>query len=101
MPFRIVSPLVWLGVVAAIVGGLLWLAEELRAGAKAEVRAEYAEAARKKNVDIAAFNSADDAVAAIAEAALAGQVEKAGKVVGACPATAEQAAALTAIRRTR
>ncbi len=101
MPFNIVPSVIWLAVVGAILAGLFVLAEQLRAGAKAEVHAEYAEAARRKNLVIGEFNSAQDAVDAIAEATVAAQLAHAQVIPGTCPATKEQASALTAIRRGR
>ncbi len=101
MPFNIVPSVIWLAVVGAIFAGLFVLAEQLRAGAKAEVHAEYAEAARRKNIVIGELNSAQDAVDAIAEATIATRLAQAQAVPGTCPATKEQATALTAIRRGR
>lgn len=95
----VVTSLLWIAVIGGGVTALLWIAHELRAGAKAEVRLEYAEAARKKNIEIGNFNTADDAVAAVVEAALTARTQAAGQVADSCPATKAQAQALTAIRR--
>lgn len=95
-----VTSILWIAVVGGGIAGVLWVVHELRDGARAEVRAEYAEAARRKNIEIGRLNSADDAVAAVIEAALATKTTEAAGVSGpACPATKDQARALTAIRR--
>ena len=97
-----VTSVLWIAVVGGGIAGVLWIVHELRDGARAEVRAEYAEAARRKNIEIGNLNSADDAVAAVVEAALRSKTEAAAGVNGpACPATKDQARALTAIRRLR
>ena len=101
MPFRIVSPLVWLGIIGAVLAGLFFIVDAIGDRREAQVRAEYAEAARKKNIEIGQFNSADDAVAALVDAALKDRLAAAGQIAGACPATAAQAEALTALRRVR
>lgn len=99
MPLRLVPSILWLTVAAAGLVGLFWLIDTLRDGAKAEVRLEYVEAARKKNVEIGDYNSADDALSALVEAAVAAQAAKAKTVASTCTATPAQATALTALRR--
>lgn len=98
MPILTVLRLVGAG---AILTGLFWLVDQIGDRREKKVRAEYAEAARRTNVDIAAYSTADDAVAAIAEAARVKAVEAARSVASANAATADQAKALTAIRRAR
>lgn len=100
MPFAI-GPIIGFGVFAALVVGAYFLIDAIGDRREAAVRAEYVEAARKKNVEIAGFNSADDAIAAIAEAALQQHLATAQKVAGSCPFTPEQAAALTVIRKVK
>lgn len=93
-------PVVWLVILGVVGGALFWLVDAIGDRREYKVRAEYAEAARKKNIEIGNFNSADDAVAAVVEAALkAKSAEAAGVNAPECPATKEQARALTAIRR--
>lgn len=94
-------PVLWLVVIGTVVGGAYWLVDEIGDRREAKVRTEYAEAARKKNIEIGNLNSAEDAVAALVEAALAGKTAAAAQVAGNCPATKEQAQALTAIRRVK
>lgn len=93
-------PVVWLVVLGAVLGFGWMVVDRIGDRREAKVRAEYAEAARRKNIEIGRLNSADDAVAAVIEAALATKTTEAAGVSGpACPATKDQARALTAIRR--
>ena len=92
-------PVVWLVVIAGVLGGAFVVVDAIGDRREAKVRAEYVEAARKKNVEISSVNSANDTVAALMEAALASKAAAAAQIAGTCPATKEQAQALTAIRR--
>ena len=100
LPFAF-TPILWLVVIGTVLGGAFVLVDAIGDRREARVRAEYAEAARKKNIEIGNFNSADDAVAALVDAALAARAQAAGQVAGACPATKDQAKALTELRRVR
>lgn len=105
MPFLMfLSPMAWLklGLVAAALVGLFWLVDEIGDRRELKVRAQFAEAARKKNIDISAFNSADDSVAVLMERTLVMYAAQAGQAEGnKCPASPPQAAAITAIRRVK
>ena len=101
MPFALISPVAWLVIIGVVLGGVYYVVDAIGDRREAQVRAEYVEAARKKNIEIGNFNSADDAVAALVEAALAAKAQAAGQVAGACPATKDQARALTELRRVR
>ena len=101
MPFALISPVAWLVIIGVVLGGVYYVVDMIGDRREAQVRAEYVEAARKKNIEIGNFNSADDAVAALMEAALAAKAQAAGQVAGACPATKDQAKALTELRRVR
>ena len=98
LPFAI-TPIIWLVVGLSALGAGYWLVDEIGDRREAKVRAEYAEAARRKNIEIGKLNSADDAVAALMEAAIASKAAAAAMVISSCPATKEQARALTSIRR--
>lgn len=95
------GPVLWLVGFLAAAGGAWWVVDRIGDAREYKVRAEYAEAARRKNVDISKFNSADDALAAVVEQALAAQVAASALVPGTCPASEPQAKALTKIRRVR
>ena len=96
-----VMPFVWLVVAGVVAGGAWLVVDSIGDRRENKVRAEYAEAARRKNIEIGRLNSADDAVAALMEAAIASKAAAASMVISSCPATKEQARALTAIRRLR
>lgn len=98
LPFAI-TPIIWLVVGLSALGAGYWLVDEIGDRREAKVRAEYAEAARRKNIEIGKLNSADDAVAALMEAAIASKAAAASMVISSCAATKEQARALTSIRR--
>lgn len=101
MPFNPISAVLGLVAMLGVLGGVWWLVDSIGDRRESKVRAEYAEAARRKNIEIGKLNSADDAVAALMEAALASKAAAAAMVISSCPATKEQARALTAIRRLR
>ena len=101
MPFNPVSAVLGLVAMLGLLGGVWWIVDSIGDRREAKVRAEYAEAARRKNIEIGKLNSADDAVAALMEAAIASKAAAASMVISSCPATKEQARALTAIRRLR
>ena len=101
MPFLPISlmPILWTVVGVAFVAFAWWFIDKIGDIREFKVRTEFAEAARKKNVEIGAFNNADEIMAAIHEKAVMEAEIKAKGVAGQCPATAEQARTLTAIRR--
>mgnify|MGYP001613323146 CR=1 FL=1 len=101
MPFNPVSAVLGLVAMLGVLGGVWWVVDSIGDRREAKVRGEYAEAARRKNIEIGKLNSADDAVAALMEAALASKAAAASMVISSCPATKEQSRALTAIRRLR
>lgn len=101
MPFNFTQPIVALLTIAGgLIGGWYFIDKigDLR---EAQVRAEYARAAHDLNVEIGAFNNADEAVAIIQGAAVQKYLDAAAQVQGKCPATPEQAKAITAIRRVK
>ena len=100
LPISLV-PVAWLVIIGLVGGALFWVVDEIGDRREAKVRLEYAEAARKKNIEIGNLNSAEDAVAALLEAALKAKTEAAAGVAGSCPATKDQATALTELRRVR
>lgn len=89
-------------IVAASIAGLAlvcFIFDAVGDAREAKTRAEYADAARKKNVEIGNFNTAQEAIDALVDAKVTEALVAAGRVPGKHPATAEQAAALNAIRR--
>ena len=98
MPFSF-SPIAWLILAGSILAGGLYLVDAIGDRREVKVHARYAEAARLKNEDIAKFNTDDERVSAVREALIAEAVAKAKGVPGQCPATPEQAKALTDIRK--
>ena len=100
LPIRLM-PILWTVAGVVFIAFAYWLVDRIGDIREFKVRTEFAEAARKKNVEIGAFNSADEALAAILEKAITEADIRARGVAGQCPATAEQAQALTAIRRAK
>lgn len=97
MPISI-NPIVWLVVAGGILAGGLWLVDEIGDRREAKVHARYAKAAEATNIDIRAFNSEDDRVAAVAEALRQQALAKAKVVPSSHKATKKQAKALSEIR---
>lgn len=98
MPFAI-GPLIGFGVFAALIVGAFFLIDAIGDRREAQVRAEYTEAARRKNVNIGAFNTAQKALDAVIDAKVQEALKASGKIPSEHKASAEQAAALNAIRR--
>ncbi len=87
-------------VITTLIGGGIWALHTYRDYVVAMRDAQYAEAARKKNVTLRQVNSESERVEAVLEALVAAGLEEAKKATGAsCPASAEQAQALTKIRK--
>lgn len=93
-----VGPIVWLVVALVTMGGVWKLFDAYGDNRERKVHAEYAEAARRVNVEIGKSNNASDVMKAVADAERDKAVAAAAKVPGTCPATPEQAQALTRIR---
>jgi heme exporter protein D len=75
MPFSIsLSPLVWLGMVAAILAGLLWIVDEIGDRREAKVVARYE--ARDAEIAAKAKQEAEDAEAARLPAARPGSLAR-------------------------
>lgn len=97
MPISI-APAVWAVIASCVIIGGVWLTDAIGDRREAKVHARYAKAAEATNIDVRAFNSEDDRVAAIAEALREQALAKAKSVPGKHLATKEQAKALTEIR---
>lgn len=97
MPFSF-SPVVWFVVASSVLLGGLWLIDEIGDRREAKVHARYAKAADATNLDIRAFNSEDDRVAAVSQAMLVKALDKAKAVPGKLIVSKEQAAALSEIK---
>jgi len=98
----LLQPFVTFGIVGAVLAGLWFAVDQIGNVREREVRAEFDRAALEKNVDIAGYNSAAEALDAVIAAKVSEALAAAGKVPpapGSSGATAEQAAALNAIRR--
>lgn len=89
----------WVAVAAGGIGLLWFVADKIGDAREAQVRAEFAEAARVKNVDLTNYNSAREAVDALVERSVNEALAKAAKVPSDLRYTEEQARAVTAIRR--
>ena len=100
MPFSL-TPIAWAIVAAAVLTGGFFLIDAVGDQREAKVMARIAAAAKAKNLEIGQFNTADEAMAAIIERSVTEAEIRARGVAGQCPATAEQAQALTAIRRAK
>lgn len=99
MPFSLMQPVFLVVVITAIIGGLYWVADAIGDHREASVRAEYTEAARKKNVAIEHYNTAQEALDAVIDAKVQEALAAAKAVPSELHYTPEQAAAITAIRR--
>lgn len=89
-----------ISVLAGLIGmaSLWWLIDAIGDRREAKVHARYVAAAKATNLDLSAFNSEDERVAAVAQALRDKAVADAGnlKETG-CPATKAQAEALSRI----
>lgn len=92
------SPIAWAAVAAGVLAGGYFIVDAIGDKREAKVHARYAKAADMTNKDIAAFNSDDEKVTAVAEALRVKALEAARSVPSKHMATKEQAAALSAIR---
>jgi hypothetical protein len=95
------NPIAWAILAGAILTGAYFLVDAIGDAREAKVMTRIAKAAEKKNLQIGTFNNEDEIAAAINERAVTEAEVRARGVQGQCPATPEQAAALTAIRRAR
>ena len=87
------------GTVLGALAALWWIVDLIGDRREAQVHARYAAAAAATNLDLAAYNTNDEKVAAVSEALRAKAVADAGAARGpGCPATAEQAKALNGIK---
>jgi hypothetical protein len=92
-------PIIYCVLAGAIVAGAWWLVDTIREEARQEERAVFAEAARVKNIDLDKYATTQEALDAIIESELAKRVGAAGTVQSDLHYTAEQAAAISAIRK--
>ena len=97
LPFSL-TPIAWAIVALGVLAGGVWIIDEIGDRREAKVHARYAKAADATNLDIRAFNSEDDRVAAVSQAMLIKALDKAKAVPGKLIVNKEQAAALSAIR---
>ena len=97
MPFSL-SPVAWLVVAGGLGVGAFWLVDAIGDRREAKVWAKINKAIDATNVDVRAHNSLDDKIAAIAEDARQKATAQANGLGGSCPATKEQAEALSRIR---
>lgn len=88
-------------VVAVIAGmtGLYVIFDAIGDLREAKVRAAFDEAARRKNVDISAYNDAESAIDAIVAAKVKEALERSKAVPSELKYTADQAQAINAIRQ--
>lgn len=93
------TPIAYAAAVAAVLGGLYFVHDWIGDVREEQVHASYRKAAQAKNHGLAANNLNEERAYALMEAALAGAVESASHVKGKCEATADEAEALTKIRR--
>ncbi len=88
--------------ITALVGGGIWALNQFRDHVVAQRDAQYIAAAAKKNVVLRQANTEAERVEAVLEGVVAAALEEAKKVSGtACPASPEQAKALSKIRKAR
>ena len=93
-----IMPLVWV-IMAGVIAGALWfIADAIGDAREAKVMARINKAVERRNVDIAKHNEIDDQVAAVADAARAKALAEAQVLFAGCPATQEQAQALSRIK---
>jgi len=96
------SPLVYFGAIAAVIGGLWWAVDKIGDHREELVHARYAEAARQKNAVLRQANTESERVEAVLEAMVAAALAEAKTATGtSCPASPEQAKAITKIRKAR
>lgn len=93
-----IMPILWLVVAGAIVGAGFWLVDEIGDRREAKVWNKINAAIAKTNAHVAKHNELDDQIAAIAEDARQKALAEARAVESACPATKDQAQALSRIR---
>lgn len=97
MPFSI-APAVWAIIASGVIIAGIWIVDAIGDRREAKVHAKYAAAAGVTNDDVAAFNTEDEKVAAVAEALRQQALEKAKSVPGKLIVTKAQAEALSEIR---
>ena len=97
LPFSL-TPIAWAIVAVSVLAGGVWLVDEIGDRREVKVHARYVKAADATNLDIRAFNSEDDRVAAVSQAMLVKALDKAKTVPGKLNVNNEQAKALTEIR---
>ena len=97
-PFNF-APWLWATVAFAVLGGVYWVADKVGDARVAGCHSGYAAAAGVVNEDLDAHATEEAKVAAVRAALVRKALTEAGQVAGKAPATADQAAALTRIRR--
>lgn len=97
MPFSFTA-IIWFVVASGILAGGYFLVDAIGDRREAKVWAKINAAIEKTNVDVSKHNELDDKIAAIAEDARQKAVTFARQVAATCPATPEQAIALSRIR---
>lgn len=98
LPISLV-PVAWLALIGVVLGCLYWVVDEIGDRREAKVWRKINAAIEKTNVDVRSFNELDEKIAAIAEDARKKALASARQVAaGRCPASAEQAQALSRIR---
>lgn len=94
----LVKPAIILGLIIATICGTLWLIDEIGDRREQQVHQRYANEALRRNVEIGATNTEAERIGAVLDGVVAKALADAAKVPGVHPMTAEQAAALNAIR---